>query len=278
MSLSVIHKQKLEKKMTQTHFGLDITRVALRVNDLDRMVEFYENIVGLAVFKKDREMALLGVGVKPLLELNFDAHATYQPGAPGLYHTAFLLPTRGDLGAWLGKAIRQQAQLDGASDHVVSEALYLTDPEGNGVEIYADRPSETWVGLDGKVRGGSSRLDIEGLLTSSPMWSSTPVDTRIGHVHLQVGDTDVSRDVFVNQMGLEVMTQMPGMGFYGAGGYHHHFGANTHHSRGVDKPNGVSTGLMRIDIEFDARPDLPAVIEAPWGTRFEINKRLMRAA
>ncbi|MEM1373425.1 MAG: VOC family protein [Pseudomonadota bacterium] len=264
--------------MTQSHFGLDITRVALRVNDIDRMVSFYEDVVGLAVFKKDREMALLGVGVTPLLELRHDAHATRQPTAPGLYHTAFLLPSRGDLGAWLGKAIRGQVALDGAADHGMSEAVYLSDPEGNGIEIYADRPEDTWKGPDGKLRGGSSQLSIKQLLSTSPMWKATPVDTRIGHVHLQVGNTDVAREVFAGEMGLDVMTTLPGMSFFSEGGYHHHFGANTHRTRGVPRPDGVATGLMRVDLEFADRTDLPAEIEAPWGTSFAINRRQRLAA
>lgn len=264
--------------MTQTHYGLDITRVALRVNDLDRMVSFYEEVVGLAVFKKDKEMALLGVGVTPLLELRHDAQATPQHNAPGLYHTAFLLPTRGDLGAWLGKAIRGQVALDGASDHDVSEAVYLSDPEGNGIEIYADRDGETWSGSQSKARRGPRQLDIKQLLSTSPMWTATPAKTRIGHVHLQVGNIDVADRVFVEQMGLDVMNKMPGMSFYSTGGYHHHFGTNTHYSRGVAKPDGVATGLIRIDLEFANRPDLPAVIDAPWGTRFVINNRQRLAA
>jgi len=264
--------------MSQKHYGLDIIRVALRVNDLDRMVSFYEDVVGLAVFKKDKEMALLGVGVTPLLELRHDAHATQQPNAPGLYHTAFLLPSRGDLGAWLGKAVRSQVALDGAADHGMSEAVYLSDPEGNGIEIYADRGQDVWIGPDGKLRGGSNRLDIKQLLSTSPMWTATPAETRIGHVHLQVGSIDVAKEVFVDKMGLDVMNDLPGMSFFSTGGYHHHFGANTHHSRGIAKPDGVATGLFRIDLEFADRSNLPNVIEAPWGTSFGVNKRQVLAA
>lgn len=261
-----------------THFGLDITGVALRVNDLDRMVTFYENVVGLSVFKKDKETATLGIGTKLMLELHLDPHATQQADAPGLFHTAFLLPSRGDLGAWLGQAIRQKAQLDGASNHGMSEAIYLTDPEGNGVEICADSPSHSWIGPDGKLRGGSKMLDVQELLSSSPIWKGTPTDTRIGHVHLQVGNLNVAHDVFAYQLSLDVMSKMPGMGFYGTGGYHHHFGVNTHHSRGIDKPEGVATGLISIGLEFEDSKNLPEVIDAPWGTRFEINKRIKLAA
>ena len=264
--------------MTQKHFGLDITRVALRVNDLDSMVMFYEEVVGLAVFKKDAEMALLGVHATPLLELHLDRYATKQPRAPGLYHTAFLLPSRADLGAWLGKAIRAQADLDGASDHGMSEAIYLHDPEGNGIEIYADRTSDTWINEDGTMNGGSSMLDIKQLLSTSPIWKSTPKGTRIGHVHLRVGSIEAADRLFVDQLGLKVMSKMPSMGFYSSGGYHHHFGANTHGSRGVGKPDTPATGLMRIDIEMGGRPEMSGQFDADWGTQFVINKALSLAA
>lgn len=264
--------------MTQQHFGLDITRVALRVNDLDSMVTFYEETLGLAVFKKDADMALLGVHTTPLLELHLDRQASYQPKAPGLYHTAFLMPSRGDLGAWFGKVFRAQADIDGASDHGMSEAIYLHDPEGNGIEVYADRASDTWVGEDGKLKGGSNMLDITNLLSTSPMWSGTPKGMRIGHVHLQVDSIDAADRLFVDQMGLDVMTKMRGMGFYSSGGYHHHFGANTHRSGGMNKPERPATGLMRIDMDLGGRPDLAGQFDADWGTQFVINKSLQLAA
>lgn len=264
--------------MTQQHFGLDISRVALRVNDLDSMVTFYEDVVGLAVFKKDAEMALLGVHTKPLLELHLDRNATHQPRSPGLFHTAFLLPTRGDLGAWFGKAVRGQFDIDGASDHGMSEAIYLHDPEGNGIEIYADRESGSWIGKDGKLKGVSSMLDIKQLLSTSPMWNGTPKGMRIGHVHLQVDSIEAADRLFVDQMGLDVMSKMGQMAFYSNGGYHHHFGANTHHSRGVGKPETPATGLMRIDMELAGRPELSGQFDADWGTQFVINKALSLAA
>lgn len=264
--------------MTQQHFGLDITRVALRVNDLDSMVAFYEEVVGLAVFKKDSEMALLGVHTTPLLELHLDRQATYQPTAPGLYHTAFLLPSRGDLGAWFGKQVRAQTDIDGASDHGMSEAIYLHDPEGNGIEVYADRASDTWIGSDGKLKGGSNMLDIKNLLSTSPMWSGTPKGTRIGHVHLQVDSIEAADRLFADQMGLDVMNRMHGMAFYSSGGYHHHFGANTHRTRAAKQPVTPATGLMRVDIDLAGRPDLNGAIDAEWGTQFVINKAQSLAA
>ncbi|WP_420861231.1 VOC family protein [Algirhabdus cladophorae] len=264
--------------MTQQHFGLNIARVTLRVNDLDAMARFYEEVVGLSIFKKDGEMALLGVYTTPLLELRLDRHATFQPKAPGLYHTAFLLPSRGDLGAWLGKAIRSQADLDGASDHGVSEAIYLSDPEGNGIEIYADRSPDVWLAEDGSLRGGSRMLDMKGLLSTSPMWSGLSKGTRIGHVHLQVDSIDAADRFFVDQMGLDVMTRMPHMAFYSSGGYHHHFGANTHHSKGQRPSETPATGLIRIDLEMPDRKDLNGTLKADWGTGFVMNQRQRIAA
>lgn len=264
--------------MTRTDYGLDISSVALRVNNLDAVTAFYQNTIGLAVLDQSKTLAVLGVGGKPMLELHQDASATYQPHAPGLFHTAFLLPSRADLGAWLEHAVNSGVALDGASDHNVSEAVYLTDPEGNGVEVYADRPDQHWRTPENEVQFKSGRLDAETLLSEARPWTGAPRGTVIGHVHLQVNDVAAADRVFVDQLGLDTITKGARMGFYSAGGYHHHFGANTYQSRGVKRPEGKATGLMRVDLEMDTDADVPAFIEADWGTRFVINKRAAMAA
>lgn len=264
--------------MTQKDYGLNISRVALRVNDLDKVTAFYKTTVGLSVLQKDDDLAVLGAGGSPLLELHHDSEATYQPSAPGLYHTAFLLPDRSDLGAWLDQAIKYQVPLDGASNHRVSEAVYLTDPEGNGIEIYADRPNDEWQRKDGDVDIQSRRLDVDELLARATHWNGMPQGTKIGHVHLQVSSVGSADKVFVDGLGLDIAKKMPGMGFYSVGGYHHHFGANTYHSRGMDRPKGKATGLMRVDLDIQSDADLPAFIDADWGTRFVVNKREAMAA
>lgn len=259
--------------MTQIDYGLNINRVTLRVNDLDEVAGFYKSTVGLSLLRQDKDTAVLGAGDRPLLELHRDAHATWQPTAPGLYHTAFLLPQRSDLGAWMGMAATHNVIAEGASDHGVSEAVYLTDPEGNGVEIYADRPQEQW----GKG-GGSGRINFDDLMARATHWKGMPSGATIGHVHLQVGDIETADRFFVDGLGLDVMRRMGNMAFYAAGGYHHHFGANTNRSRGVDKPRGVATGLASIELEMADAADLPGQLEAPWGTRFVLKERVSLAA
>ncbi|MCL2429951.1 MAG: VOC family protein, partial [Alphaproteobacteria bacterium] len=140
-------------------------RVALTVNDLGGVRAFYERIVGLHLLRQDGETALLGAGSDVLLELRRDSAARRRsPREAGLFHTAFLLPTRPDLGRWIKQAAATRAPVVGASDHAVSEAIYLSDPEGNGVEVYADRPASAWRWKDGVVEMPSNPLDVSDLI------------------------------------------------------------------------------------------------------------------
>lgn len=259
--------------MTQIDYGLDITRVTLAVNDLDAVTAYYKRVVGLHVLQKDAEHAVLGTATKPLLELQKDSHAQWQPNAPGLYHTAFLLPDRSDLAAWFDMASKYDVIADGASDHTMSEAVYLTDPEGNGIEIYADRPRDVWANADGSINGGSKPIDFADLMPRATHWTAIPDAATIGHVHLQVGDLAASHDVFVKDLGMDQMSRLPGMAFYAVGGYHHQFGANTNLSRGMDRPNGLATGLRQIDMAFADTVTRPSQIDTPWGTRLTIGTR-----
>lgn len=264
--------------MTQIDYGLDITKVVLAVNDLERVSAFYKSTVGLSVLKQDGEQVVLGAADTPLLELQRDAHATRQPNGPGLYHTAFLLPKRSDLAAWLDTAAKQNVFVDGASDHQVSEAIYLTDPEGNGVEIYADKPQDQWARKDGELNLRSRQIDFDDLLGRATHWSGAPTGTKIGHVHLQVGDIAEADALFVDALGIDVMKKMPGATFYSAGGYHHHFAANTFRSRGMKRPSEPATGLRRVDLEIASDVVLPECHEANWGTQFAISNRQALAA
>ncbi|MEM8980621.1 MAG: VOC family protein [Pseudomonadota bacterium] len=264
--------------MTKTDYGLDITRVVLAVNDLDRVSAFYKSTVGLSVLLQDGEHVVLGAENTPLLELQRDAHATRQANAPGLYHTAFLLPNRSDLAAWVDMAGKQNVYAEGASDHQVSEAIYLTDPEGNGVEIYADKPQDQWARKDGELALASRGINFDNLMRIATHWNGAPSGTKIGHVHLQVGDLSDADPVFLQTMGLNLMKDMGNAHFYSAGGYHHHFAANTFRSQWRGKPKKPATGLRRIDVELASKADLPSQIEAPWGTIIGLHKRAALAA
>ena len=267
---------------------LRIGRVALTVHDLDGVGRFYREVVGLHDLGKDGESARLGAGDTVLLELKRDAHARVRlPRDAGLFHTAFLLPTRADLGCWVTRAIEEHFPIQGASDHRVSEAFYLADPEGNGVEIYADRPRETWPWSNGALEMATDPLDIEDLLRSAhpEPWRGAPAGTTIGHVHLQVGAIAPADAFYGGVLGLDLMARYPGASFFSSGGYHHHLGANIWNSRGAAPRVGPSTGLADVQIrvsepstlsEIETRATAAGVaaerhsstlsLRDPWGT------------
>ncbi|WP_144799644.1 VOC family protein [Halorubrum depositum] len=221
--------------------GTRIGRAALRVADLDETTAFYRDVVGLAVLDRDGDEAVLGVDAEPLLVLRRDPDRPERGRTEaGLFHTAFRVPSRAALGEALGR-VRDRWRLDGASDHLVSEALYLDDPEGNGVEIYRDRPREEWpTDDDGTVRMATDPLDVEGVAAAaggeSGEASDSPADhappgTDVGHVHLEATSLSAFEAVYVDGIGFEIGVTGPNVRFVAAGGYHHHLAANTWRGR-----------------------------------------------
>ncbi|SEH59719.1 catechol 2,3-dioxygenase [Halopenitus malekzadehii] len=212
--------------------GTHIGRTALRVTNLGEVTDFYRDVVGLTVLEGSDTRSVLGVADTPLLVLDGDPTAPdrHQSSA-GLYHTAFRVPSRAALGDALSR-IRDNWQLGGASDHWVSEALYLTDPNGNGVEIYRDFPREEWPhNDDGSVRIGTEPLDLDAVDAAATGATRAPPETDIGHIHLEVSSLDAFRDFYIDTLGFEVQTAAPAASFVSASGYHHHIGANTWHRR-----------------------------------------------
>jgi catechol 2,3-dioxygenase len=237
-----------------------IGTVALTVRDLEAVSRFYQEVIGLAVIETGAGLVRLGVGTTALLELRHDPAAPLaSPSAAGLFHTAFLLPSRADLAQWLLHAAELRVPLQGASDHLVSEAIYLADPEGNGIEIYWDRPSENWSWKNGMVEMATLRLDLEALAASvrSRAWSGLPAGSSIGHVHLQVGALDASDDFYAGKLGLDIVCRYPGATFLSSGGYHHHIGTNIWNSRGAPVRTEPATGLANVELMADQ-----AVIDA----------------
>jgi len=232
-------------------------RTALTVADLDETVAFYRDVVGLAVQARSETGATLGAGGAPVLELTLDADAPPRGRTQaGLFHNAFRVPSRAALGAALER-IRGRATLDGASDHHVSEALYCTDPEGNGVEIYTDRPREQWPRADdGSVEIGTVPLDLDFLAAESDGTAEAPPGTDLGHVHLEVTSLDRARAFYVDTLGLGVQTETRGAAFLAAGDYHHHVGVNTWNGR-TDPAGG--RGLAWFEFLL---PDAEAVATA----------------
>ena len=232
-------------------------RTALRVNDLDELTAFYRDVVGLTVVDRAGAVAHLGAGETPLLVLSQGQSTLprHRAGA-GLYHNAFRVASRAALGDALAR-VRQHWQLGGASSHGVSEALYLTDPEGNGIEIYRDFPREEWpIGPDGTVRIGTYPLDLGPIEAAASGASSVPADTDVGHLHLEVTSLAAFRDFYVDTLGFEVQTELPAATFVSAGGYHHHLGANTWHHRTTPLRG---RGLRWFEVLVPDRPALDSV-------------------
>lgn len=209
-----------------------IGRTALRVNDLEEMIRFYRDVIGLSVLRQSDTTSILGVENTPLLILEGDENALERPtSGTGLFHNAFRVPSREALGDALAR-IQDHWQLSGASDHEVSEALYLTDPEGNGIEMYRDFPRDEWpIADDGRIRIGTHPLDLEPVEAAAVGDSSVPAGTDVGHIHLEVSSLETFRDFYEDVIGFEVQTVVPAAVFMSAGGYHHHLGANTWNHR-----------------------------------------------
>ncbi len=199
-----------------------IGRVRLRVRDLRKVAEFYQRVLGLAVIDKTNDLITLGIGAVPLLQLLGDPTAApCDPRDAGLFHSAFLLPSRADLARWLVHARKLNAPLQGASDHIVSEAVYLADPEGNGIEVYADRPVARWRDASGQIQMATAPLDVPELLKAGQGdWEGFPEGGIIGHVHLQVGDLAAAEAFYSDILGFEIVSRYPGASFFGSGGYH----------------------------------------------------------
>ena len=261
---------------------LSIGSVTLTVHDLDGVSRFYRTVIGLQVLASEAGQVTLGVDGATLLTLRQDKAARRRsPREAGLFHTAFLLPSRADLGRWVRHVAQAQTPVAGASDHLVSEALYLTDPEGNGVEVYADRPSNLWTWQDRMVQMATEQLDIQGLITSAgnQPWQGAPVGSVIGHVHLQVGEIAAAEAFYTGDLGFDLTCRYPGGSFFSSGGYHHHLAANIWNSRGAPVLEQPATGLADVLIVADpARAaalaiSAPTTLHDPWGTAMTVSPR-----
>jgi catechol 2,3-dioxygenase len=222
--------------------------VHLTVSDLGRSVAYYEQLIGLRVHGRDREVARLGADGEDLLVLIEQKGATAADGYAGLFHFALLVPHRADLARWLGHAARVGIPLSGLSDHEVSEAIYLRDPDGHGIEIYADRPRERWAGRVAELMT-TVPLDVADLLRLDDRgFTRLPEGTTMGHVHLRVTDVEPSIE-FYESLGLELTARYGAeAAFLSYGGYHHHIGVNTWESRGAPYAPDDRARLMRVTL------------------------------
>ncbi len=231
-----------------------IGAVSLVVRDLERVSAFYRDVIGLAVVDRGDSTLSMGADGVTLLVLTQRAEAAFEArGAAGLYHTAFLMPTRRDLARWVVHVAVNRVRITGFADHLVSEAFYLDDPEGNGVEVYADRAPDTWRWEGGAVVMATDQLDIEDLVSltnrSQSDYASAPSGMRIGHVHLRVGDIEPGQRFYSGLIGLDPTRQRNGASFLSSGRYHHHLALNTWQSRGAGRRDPDSTGLGWFSLE-----------------------------
>ena len=234
-----------------------VGRAALVVNDLDEVAEFYRDVVGLAVRHRDGGGATLGAGEEALLELTEDPDAPERSRrGVGLFHTAFRVPSRAALGDAVER-VRGAWELTGASDHHVSEALYLDDPEGNGVEIYRDRPRGKWpTDAAGRVEMDTVPLDLEALAGEAAGADAAPAGTDVGHVHLEVSDLSAARRFYAGTLGTNVRQEWGSQAlFVAAGDYHHHVGLNTWNRRTEPR---TGRGLEWFELVVPDRTDLAA--------------------
>lgn len=277
---------------TPLHIGM----VGLAARDLDLLASFYRDLLGLRELSRSSGTVRLGASDVPLIEI--EHRPTAKPDDPaqaGLYHTAFLMPTRRDHARWIAHIARNKVPITGASDHGVSEAFYLDDPEGNGIEVYNDRPREHWNWDNGLVTMVTRQLDIEAMLQEidrdSATYSEAPAGLRIGHVHLRVGSIEKAEEFYRGALGLDLTRRRGGATFMSSGGYHHHVGANVWHSDGAGRRDPDRAGLAWFSMETADNTAYEAAVARlksanasasatsdgietadPFGTRVRLNK------
>jgi catechol 2,3-dioxygenase len=244
--------------------------LGLKVLDLPSEVAYYQRL-GLRLLDSAADRAVFGFEESPILHLRRLEGGQQRPRrAAGLYHFALLLPDAHTLGQFLGRCADLGIPLDGASDHLVSQALYLSDAEGNGIEVYADRPAETWTWDGDQVRMAVDPLDLEALMRDGAgKLAEFPAESRLGHMHLTSGDVDRSAD-FYRELGMDTTAGFGPFQFVSWERYHHHLGINLLNGPGAERVTDDVAGLDYFEI---GRPDLEAgTLTDPDGIRLEINR------
>lgn len=251
--------------MEKFHQGPNIFvgEVDIRVKNLDNALTFYQNIMGFQVLEKTDCKAILTTdGKTPIVTLEQPVDVIPKvERRTGLYHFAILLPTRADLSVFLRHLVQTGYPL-GAADHYVSEAIYLTDPDGNGIEVYRDRPSSEWTWKNGLVDMATEQLDAKGILAESDAeWTGLPADTVMGHIHLHVADLKKAEEFYTKGLGFKTVSYYPQAAFVSTGGYHHHIALNTWQGVGAPTPPKNSVGLNWYTLVFPDEKTRSTVIK-----------------
>ncbi|MHB8628228.1 MAG: VOC family protein [Aggregatilineales bacterium] len=285
----------IETRTASLHPATDVGTVTLKVADLQRSLKFYTELIGLQPFPANEHAVVLGAGQRAILTLEAVPGADRQPvNTTGLYHAAILLPARHALAVKMAQIASVQYPF-GYSDHLVSEAFYLSDPDGNGLELYRDRPRSEWHWDGQQVRMASDPIDFDSFFAEikdndeaigNP---AVPDGTKLGHMHLRVANIPLAEQFYQGVLGFDVTAKWPGALFLAAGGYHHHLGMNTWESRNGKPPVEPSVGLREFSIslpdmaELDRltkqieaagvtieRSDDSAVLHDPWQNRIKL--------
>jgi catechol 2,3-dioxygenase len=245
--------------------NLSLGPVELTVTSLDRSIEWYETALGLRLHSRADGIAELGDGTTVVLRLVEDPQAQPAGRHAGLYHYALLYPSREELGRAVIRLIGLRTPVQGASDHGTHEAIYLPDPDGNGIELAADRPRDQWPTPDEEFsRGGPMPLDVDNLLATVAGEEPSPEvgeGLRMGHVHLHVGSIEEGVAFYSDVLGFDVWAQIPSAAFVSAGGYHHHLGFNTWRGDGVGPESEHTLGLRHWTIQITEIAELRTRIE-----------------
>jgi catechol 2,3-dioxygenase len=256
---------------------LHIESVTLRARDMAGLAAFYETTLGLERVADAADRVSLGSGGSAYLHIDAAPSGAAQPDdAAGLFHTAFVLPDRASLGRWFLRVHSLGAPFEGASDHHVSEAFYLSDPEGNGIEVYVDRPRASWRrGADDSIHMTTARMDVNAVAAEGRARGAGdgrfPAEARIGHVHLQVGDAAEAERFYTEALHLDVMARRsPQAVFMASGGYHHHIAVNTWMSRGAGLRTPDALGLAEVRLAATDMRLKGLVLHDPWGTQVAV--------
>lgn len=265
MEASIRSIQERRGGSAAIHPDTVIGAVHLNVMDLDRQIRFYQTALGFRLHWREGGSAGLGAGREDILLLTETQQARRRLAA-GLYHAAFLMPSRQELARSLRRLAATRTPLQGAADHWFSEAIYLADPEGNGIEIYRDRPRPEWPPMEEVVQRGNGYFDLNRLLAEAeedpqPERGLHP-DARLGHIHLRVGNTATAEAFYSGGLGFEKMMEFGDQaGFVSAGGYHHHIAYNVWAGRGIPSAQPTDAGLREFSILLPSQAALEAVSE-----------------
>jgi len=260
------------------HPNTKLGHVHLTVSDLDRALAFYQDIIGMQLHRREGQTAFLGAGQADILKLTGRPDARRVSGVTGLYHFAILVPSRQALARSLRRIAETRTPVQGFSDHGVSEAIYMPDPDGNGIEIYRDRPRDQWPFANGELQMVTDPLDVEGILAElagqADVWPGLAPETVLGHVHLHVSDIAEAESFYGEVIGFDLMQRFGhSASFMSAGGYHHHLGLNIWAGRGAPPPPPDAVGLREYVIRLARRAELDRIIDRVQQAGIEMEQR-----